>query len=196
MIDRPPSSGWYLMATGDLERELKAWREPDSEVPASDAVALTIEQALTIRAAGNLPDDEGRTLRLLLRVDRLEPGAVERERLRFEPDFHDAPSWRVAGSKPINVVPLVAPGSERPHAPDAWWDDPTMDEMERTWSRTGAVEGLLVPAEWRGFVFKTVASLRAAGRPVTVGSVVGSVSRWLGDPDVLELERALRDANR
>lgn len=184
------------MGTGDLERELKAWREPHRDVPASEAIALTIEQALSIRAAGNLPDEKGRTLRLLLRVDRLEPGAVERERLRFEPDFHDAPTWRVAGSKPINVVPLVAPGSERPEGLDAWWDDPTMDEMERGWSRTGAVEGLVVPAEWRGFVFKTVASLRTAGRPVTVDSVVGSVSRWLGDPDVRALERALRDANR
>ena len=55
--------------------------------------------------------------------------------------------------------------------------------------------GLRVPAEFRGFVFRTVIALEHAGREVTVDSVVESVSRWLSPEDVSKLAAALEEAN-
>jgi hypothetical protein len=183
------------MSAADLETELRAWREPTAAVPPSDAEALPIPDALTRRNAGNFPDRSDRSLRLVLVLDRVEPGLVERERLRFEPDYHEAPTWRREGSRPVNVVPLRAPGVEAGAPPDAWWEDETMAALEEEWRTTGSVSGLVIPGEWRGFVFKTVASLRAAGREVTVGSIADSVARWLAPSEVELLRRALEDAN-
>lgn len=183
------------MSPGDLEVELRAWRDPDAEVEPSHAEALAMAEALAYRDLGNLPDDLGRTLRLVLVLDRVEPGLMERERARFEPDFHDPPTWRREGSKPVNVVPLVSPAAAVSRPGDAWWDDPEMGAFEEEWRSTGSVAGLVIPDEWRGFVFKTIASLRASGREATVDAVVGSVARWLEPDDVERLHRALREAN-
>ena len=184
------------MSATDLEVELRAWREPGAAFPPSSSVALGTEEALSIRDDGNLPDEHGRTLRLVLIVDRSEPGLIERERLRFEPDFHEAPEWRREGSKPVNVVPLSPAGAGRREPLDAWWEDPAMGALEEEWRGSGAVAGLSIPEEWRGFVFKTISSLRAAGREVTVDSIADSVARWLAPEEVARLRTALRDANR
>ncbi|MGH2776681.1 MAG: hypothetical protein ACRDJT_14795 [Actinomycetota bacterium] len=61
--------GWYLMSTADLEREPTRWRAPETNVKSSNALRLTVEQALEVRDAGNLPDELDRTLRLILRID-------------------------------------------------------------------------------------------------------------------------------
>lgn len=188
--------GWYLMSTRDLELELRRWRDPGADVPPSNALPLGNEEALAYRNAGNLPDELGRTLRLVLIVDNTgELRALDRKRLAYEPDVHEPPRWRREGSRPVNVVPLRRPGVPAAAPPEGWWSDSVMGEYERSWRATGEVEGLRVPGEWRGFVFKTVAALRAAGRPVTVDTVVGSVARWLRPPDLERLERALRAAN-
>jgi hypothetical protein len=52
-----------------------------------------------------------------------------------------------------------------------------------------------IPGAYRGFVYKTVVSLRSAGRDVTVDSVADSVARWLEPARVAELRAALEDAN-
>ena len=183
------------MSAADLEVELRAWREPDADVPPSEAIAMSVEDALARRNAGNLPDEQDRSLRLLLVIEKVEPGHIERERRRFEPDFHDAPVWRREGSKPVNVVPLLLPGVAERNAPERWSDDPTMGKLEEEWSASGAVSGLVIPEEWRGFVFKTIASLRDSGRDVTVDSIADSVARWLAPEEAERLRDALREAN-
>ena len=178
------------MSTADLEIELKRWREPDADVGPSKAEPLSIEAALRYRNAGNFPDVDDRSLRLILHVaDATELSYLQQKRLEFEPDFHDAPTWRREGSKPVNVVPLrsaeVAGGGGR-----AWWDDPDVAALEDEWSRSGTVAGMRVPAEVRAFVYKTVLSLRAAGRPITPDSIADSIARWMS-PDETE---SIRDS--
>ena len=182
------------MSPQDVERELKRWRSDDDDVPPSAAQPLSIEQALAYRNAGNLPDELGRTLRLVLHVkDSSELSYLQEKRLLYEPDFHAAPQWRVEGSKPVNVVPLRASGivGAKRHA---WWEDPEVAQLEREWSVSGRVEGLAVPAEYRSFVYKTVLSLRAAGQPVTADSVADSMARWLSPKETEHIRAALRQS--
>ncbi|MGH2735274.1 MAG: hypothetical protein ACRDKZ_06830 [Actinomycetota bacterium] len=183
------------MSTADLERELARRRAPVPDLPPSNARPLEIEDALNFRNAGNLPDDFDRTLRLVLLIeDAAQLERLEAKRMRYEPDFLDQPTWRRAGSKPVNVVPLrvgeISPGARGP-----WWEDARMAELEAEWRRDGTAGGVRVPGEYRGFVFKTVAALSAAGRPVTVESIVGSISRWVPDEDAAAIAEALRAAN-
>lgn len=184
--------GWYLMSTDDLERELARVRDPDADTLPSNALKLTIEQALTFRNSGNLPDDEGRTLRLVLRVERAgDLRAFEAKRMLYEPDFHDRPRWRRPGSKPVNVVPLRAPGiAGEPSGP--WWDQPELKALEDEWRASGTVAGMPVPGAYRGFVHKTVLSLRAAGREITPDTVADSISRWLSPEETEQLRAALK----
>ena len=167
------------MSPRDVEIELKRWRAPDDDIAPSTAQRLSVDDAISYRNAGNLPDELGRTLRLVLHVrDASELSYLQEKRLAYEPDFHAAPDWRVDGSKPVNVVPLRDPqviGTKR----GAWWDDPDVAALEHAWSQTGRVEGLPVPAEYRSFVYKTVLSLRRAGRDITADSVADSIARWL-----------------
>jgi hypothetical protein len=187
--------GWYLMSVRDLEIELARWRGDAGAGPPSNALRLAIDEALTYRNAGNLPDASGRTLRLVLHVrDDADAARIHERRLEWEPDYHDAPDWRRPGSAPVNVVPLRDETGCLEHEV-AWWDDPDLAELEEEWRTTGAVAGLRVPASYRGFVYKTVLALRSSAIPITVESVVGSVSRWLGPDDAGELRRALEDAN-
>jgi hypothetical protein len=179
------------MSAHDLELELKRWRT-DETVPASGAEPLSVEDALAYRDAGNLPDANGRSLRLVLHVnDAAELSYLQQKRLQYEPDFHDAPTWRREGSKPVNVVPLrrddVAGAGGR-----AWWDDPDVAELEAEWSRSGTVAGMTVPAEFRSFVYKTVLSLRAAGRPIDADSVADSIARWLPPEEVEQIRTSLK----
>lgn len=179
------------MSAADLEIELKRWRNPGEAVPATGAEPLTTEAALAFRDAGNIPDDRGRSLRLVLHVnDAAELSYLQQKRLAFEPDFHDAPSWRREGSKPVNVVPLrrddVRGGGGR-----AWWEDPDVAALEKEWSATGTIAGMRVPAEVRSFVYKTVLSLRAAGREVTPASVADSIARWMLPEEAEQIRRAL-----
>ena len=192
MNDRPLAEGWYLMSARDLEIELRRWRG-GSGVEPSNAVALSSEDALSFRNAGNLPDGWGRSLRLVLIVSSAEDlGRLDQKRLSFEPDAHDAPKWRREGSRPINVVPLrtagVASSSLR-----SWEDDPDMAALEEEWSRTGTVRGIGVDAEVRGFVYKTVVALERDGREVTVSSITASLERWLDVVDVERVRAGLRD---
>lgn len=185
--------GWYLMSVKELERELARLRDPSQ--PPTDAPHLTIEEALEARAAGNVPDENGRSLRLVLHVSNVEDvRSLSRRRLEFEPDFHDEPTWRRDGSVPINVVPMRL-GPIEP-APDRdWWNEPDIAEPEAEWRRTGKVDDVRIPDGYRGFVFKTVLSLRAAGRPITVETILASVARWLTPEDVATLRDALHEAN-
>jgi hypothetical protein len=185
--------GWYLMSVHDLEIELARHRGEARPEP-TGSVALSIADALAFRDAGNVPDELGRSLRLVLHVSDESAAALHEKRLDWEPDFHDAPDWRGPGSMPVNVVPLrvdtarAAPGR-------AWWDDPELAALEKEWEATGVVAGVRVPAEYRGFVYKTVLSLQQAGRPMTVDSLLDSVARWLNAEQVEELRRALAAAN-
>ena len=91
--------GWYLMSTGELERTLRAWREGDAGLSVG-GFALSITEALAFRNAGNIPDEQGRTLRLVLVVeDNSDLESLSSKRLTYEPDFHSAPSWRRPGSR-------------------------------------------------------------------------------------------------
>ena len=182
------------MSTADLEIELKRWRNPGEDVPPSGTEALSIEAALAYRNAGNLPDESGRSLRLVLHVnDAAELSYLQSKRLAFEPDFHDAPTWRREGSKPVNVVPLrrsdVQGGGGR-----AWWDDPAVAELEREWSTHGTVAGMRVPADVRSFVYKTVLSLRSAGREVAPASVADSIARWMSPKEAEQIRQALEQS--
>ncbi|MEA2516558.1 MAG: hypothetical protein QOG16_396 [Actinomycetota bacterium] len=180
------------MSAADIELELKRWRDPDADVAPSGAEALSIEEALEFRDAGNVPDDRDRSLRLVLHVnDSAELSYLQQKRLLFEPDFHDAPTWRREGSKPVNVVPLRREGVEG-HGGSAWWEDPSVADLEEEWSRSGTVAGMRVPADLRSFVYKTVLSLRAAGREVTPGSVADSISRWMPPKEAEQIRQWLK----
>jgi hypothetical protein len=174
------SEGWYLMSPSSLERELRRVRNPDLDLPPSGAARLTIEEALAYRNAGNLPDGKGRTLRLVLVVQSPDDlASLDRKRLLYEPDFHS-----------VTVVPLRDPhlssGSPRP-----WWEEPELAALEREWEERGTVAGMRVPGAYRGFVYKTVLALRSAGVEVTPQAVCDSVARWLDEPDIDRLRKAL-----
>ena len=179
------------MSVADLELELRRARSGDATLPESNALPLSVTDALRYRDAGNLPDESDRSLRLVLHVaDAAELSYLQQKRLLFEPDFHDAPDWRRSGSRPVNVVPLRT-GSTSPAEPDdAWWEDPALAELEKEWSEHGTVAGLAVPSAYRGFVYKTVLALRAAGKEVTVDSVLASIARWLQPEDVERIRRS------
>jgi hypothetical protein len=186
--------GWYLMSTQELESMLRWWRESDTEECPVAAEQLTIEDAIAFRDAGNVPDEHDRSLRLLLFArDRDELLNLSMKRAHFEPDFHDAPTWRRKGSRPVNIVPLrmdVEAADDRP-----WWAEPELAAMESEWTSSGAIEGLRIPEAYRAFVYKTILSLRAGGRAVTVESVVDSVARWLAPEETAEIRSALQRAN-
>jgi hypothetical protein len=194
MTGPPPlREGWYLMSTADLEKELARRREPGSVAP-SEAVPLSIDAALAYRDAGNLPDERGRTLRLVLFARDLdEVRALGTKRLQFEPDYHAAPGWRRDGSAPVNVVPLRGP--DVAGDPSPWWESEDVAGLEAEWRETGRIAGLAVPAEYRGFVLKTVVSLRAAGIAVDVDTVAASLARWLAPEQVREVTDAIRAAS-
>ena len=183
--------GWYLMSTADLEVELARRRNPTGDHPASNAQRLTVPEALRYRDAGNIPDDLGRTLRLVLAVDNDDDLAnLHTKRALYEPDFHEAPGWRRAGSRPVNVVPLRAAdvqGRARP-----WWEDPRVAALEEEWRRSGRMAGLKVPGEYRGFVLKTVLALRDADLPVTGEAVANSIARWVPPHEAERIRAALR----
>lgn len=186
--------GWYLMSTSDLEQELKRWRSQDPGLPASGALPLSVPEALAYRNAGNLPDGSGRTLRLVLEVsDKEDLDTLSTKRLRYEPDYHDPPHWRQTGSAHVNVVPLRAP--EVSGDPRAWWDKPQLAALEAEWRATGTIEGLHVPGELRGFVYKTVLALKADGRSVNPDTVADSLERWLAPSEAAKIREALREAN-
>jgi hypothetical protein len=182
--------GWYLLSDREVEEILIAVKSGEAGEPPTPR--LSRDDALAKRNEGNLPDDEGRVLRLFLSFDDEGAGSVEQRRLLYEPDFHAAPNWRRPGSRPINVIPLGlrhAP-SDRP-----WWEDPDVAELEREWSSSGRVAGVVVPAEYRSFVYKTVIALRAADKEVSVGSISDSAARWLPERQAAELRSALDAAN-
>jgi hypothetical protein len=192
------------MSTSDLETELALERGRKVESARPNSVSISIEEALAFRDAGNVPDEHGRTLRLVLRASRPgNPDELQSKRLTFEPDYLNAPSWRRPGSVPVNVVPLLA--SETGNgAADAsatiptdrpWWDHPDLARLEDEWAATGAVDGIAIPAAYRGFVYKTVVELRSAGRAVTVDTITNSIARWTRADDVAEIRRALEAAN-
>ena len=174
------------MSTAELERALAAWRAGARS--AESGIPLSTEAAIEKRDEGNIPDDEGRSLRLVLFVDG-EP--LERKRLRFEPDFHDAPDWRREGSRPVNVVPLRSSTSP-PGDGGPWWEMPGVDVLEAEWRRTGTVVGIEVPAEYRSFVFKTVIALQDAGREVTPDAIDNSIARWLPADDDQRIRASLK----
>lgn len=192
----PLEEGWYLMSETDLERELIRRRSPDGQVPSSNALRLATEEALEYRNAGNLPDENERSLRLVLHMrDASELRSLERKRLLYEPDFHQAPEWRVAGSRAVTVVPLRV--SDIGAAPaEGWWEQPEVAVLEDEWAQRGTIGGVRVPPDYRGFVFKTVLSLRAAGKDVTASSIADSVQRWLPPDDASRIRSALEDTNR
>ncbi|MDQ4142286.1 MAG: hypothetical protein M3198_00835 [Actinomycetota bacterium] len=182
------------MSTADLEIELARWRG-GAQRPESNAQPLSVEEALDFRNRGNVPDELGRTLRLVLRIESdRELGSLDSRRLTFEPDFFRAPDWRRRGSRPVNVVPLrradVGGSGPRP-----WWEDPAMAEMEAEWAASGAVEGIRIPGQYRSFVYKTIALLRAADVEVTVTSISDSMARWLQPDQAERLRVVLEEAN-
>jgi hypothetical protein len=185
--------GWYLMSTTSLVRLLEAFRRGDETYEADDIEPLPVADALAFRNAGNLPDDQERTLRLVLRVDSKEDlHSLDERRLALEPDYLDPPAWRREGSKPVNVVPLRAAdvkGTARP-----WWDDPAAGALESEWQAAGVIDGVIVPGEFRSFIFKSVIALRQAGKPVTSESILGALERWLTADQVEEIREAFRRA--
>jgi hypothetical protein len=188
--------GWYLMSTRDLEVELALERNAGAPPEQSNALPIPTEEALAFRNAGNVPDELDRTLRLGLRISR--PGEVDElqsKRLIYEPDYLEAPSWRAPDSVPVNVVPLRTPDSSPSPEPGPWWDEPNLARLEAEWEATGRVAGVAIPATYRGFVYKTVLELQAAGRPVTVAAIADSIARWTGSAEAQEIRRALEEAN-
>ena len=186
--------GWYLMSTTGLERELAQFRHPQGEHRSSGVVPLSIEEALAFKHAGNMPDADGRWLRLVLHVgDTTALEDLNERRLLFEPDLHEPSDWRQPGSKPVNVVPLRSSPVGPPVAPKPWWEEPGIRELEEEWREKGTVAGLPVPEEYRGFVFKTVLALQAAGDPVTAERVADSIQRWLSPADAARIRAALLD---
>jgi hypothetical protein len=185
--------GWYLMNTHELELEIARHRGED--VPPSSAIPLSISEALAYRNRGNTPDGAGRTLRLVLHIqNRDELKKLGLKRIRFEPDHHERPDWRRPGSVPVNVVPLRVDELGPPHE-GAWWEDPELSELENEWRVTGMVAGIKVSGARRGFIFKTVLSLRAAGLAITPESVANSVARWVPQTEAVALRNELIAAN-
>jgi hypothetical protein len=193
-VSPPLEEGWYLMSVSELEQELARWRNPGTRTRPSTARRLSTAEALARRDSGNLPDEEGRSLRLVLHVDEVGASTLDAKRRHFEPDYHDPPGWRRPGSAPVNIVPLRVT-EPSPPATAAWFDQPELAALEREWRTTGAVGGLRIPDEVRGFVYKTVLSLRATGRAVTVDTVASSISRWTSPEDAERIRGALEDAN-
>lgn len=175
------------MSTTELENALAAWRRGGRSE--EFGIPLSIEEALARRDRGNIPDKDDRSLRLVLFVVD-EP--LERKRLRWEPDFHDAPVWRREGSRPVNVVPLRTAGSP-PGDTLPWWETPRMEALEDEWRRDGSILGIEVPAEYRSFVFKTVVALQEAGRDVTPDAIGNSIARWLQPDDVQKIRASLKE---
>jgi hypothetical protein len=183
------------MSTEGLERVLARWRGDRSQPP-GDVLKITVDEALAYRNRGNVPDERGRSLRLVLTVeDRDDLEELARKRLVWEPDYHSPPEWRREGSRPVNVVPLRRPGPPSTEVP--WWEMPGVKELDAEWRAHGTVGGLKTPAELRGFVYKTVLSLRAAGQQVTPDAVADSIARWLPHDEAeavrAELKRARKD---
>lgn len=189
------AEGWYLMTVAELEQELERFRAGPDAAPPSGAPRLSVAEALAYRNAGNLPDEHGRTLRLVLRIDSEDDlHALDDKRRRYEPDYLDPPLWRRPGSAPVNVVPLrsaAVAGRARP-----WWQDPEVAALEERWQADGTVDGIAVPAGYRSFVYKTVLQLRRAGREVTVDAVAGAIARWTSEADARLIRSALEEANR
>jgi hypothetical protein len=185
------NEGWYLMTSAEVERLLIAVRSGSPNI--EFGVPLPIDDALAYRNAGNVPDDAGRTLRLVL-YDDGGPGALVQKRLQFEPDYQEAPTWKVQGSKPVNVIPLRV-GERKTRTHEAWWEDPAMARLEEEWTKSGSIEGVRIPGEYRGFVFKTVVELRTAGKDVTPQAIADSVARWLSPEDAERVRDALITAN-
>ncbi len=186
--------GWYLMSTRDLERELARWRKPGADLPPSKARRLSVPVALAYRDAGNFPDEDGRTLRLVLLVDGPKKlSSLSQRRLLYEPDYHEAPNWRRAGSAHVNVVPLRT--SEVAGDPKPWWEDPQLAALEEEWHANGTVEGLRVPGPYRGFVYKTVIALKATNIPITADAVADSIARWVPSEEAARIRAALLEAD-
>ena len=189
------ADGWYLMSTQDLERELARWRAPESDVGESNALRVTIEEALEFRNAGNIPDEFDRTLRLVLRVeDSQDLERLAERRLEFEPDYQDAPTWRREGSRPINVVPLRRPGVA-PVSTAPWWEDAELAALEREFVEKCTAGGVRVPGQYRGFIFKTIVALRSQGREVTPETIADSIARWLPQESAARIARELNELN-
>lgn len=179
--------GWYLMSTPELEKALAVWRGGGRSE--EFGVPLSIEEALARRNDGNIPDEGGRSLRLVLFVGD-EP--LERKRLLWEHDFHDAPDWRREGSRLVNIVPLRTAGSP-PGDTRSWWETPQMEALEKEWRRDGSILGIEVAAEYRSFVFKTVIALQEAGREVTPDAIGDSIARWLQPEDAQKIRASLKE---
>lgn len=181
------------MSVRELERELA--RSKDPSLPPTGAPHLSKEEALALRSRGNVPDEDGRSLRIVLHVRSLEDvKGLSRRRLAFEPDFHEEPTWRREGSVPINVVPLrMGPIEAAPQ--ESWQDEPEVAALEGEWQTSGTIAGIKVPEAYRSFVYKTVLSLQGANLEVTVPAIVASVARWLPPDDVRNLRAALETAN-
>ncbi|MDQ3982304.1 MAG: hypothetical protein M3271_06440, partial [Actinomycetota bacterium] len=174
-------------------RELARWR--GGRPPSKDLIALDIDAAIERRNRGNIPDAAGRSLRLVLRIDTEQDlKGLDSKRLRLEPDFLDPPTWRREGSRPVHVVPLRAPGVA-PDVPRRWQEDPELAPLEWEWARTGTAAGLKIPADFRAFIYKTILALQVAQRDVTIEAIVASLSRWLDEAQVAEIDSALRKAN-
>jgi hypothetical protein len=190
------ADGWYLMSTADLELELARWRSPGTEGGTPNTRRLTTEQALEFRNAGNLPDELGRTLRLVLHVNQTQDLArLAERRLEFEPDYQDAPVWRREGSRPVNVVPLRRPGVA-PLSSGPWWEDDELAALEREFVESGSAGGVRVPGEYRGFIFKTILALRSQGREITPEAIADSIARWLPQESAARIARELNELNR
>ena len=179
--------GWYLMSTRELERALHSWRSGNRAE--EFGLPLSVEDAIAHRDAGNIPDAEDRSLRLVMFVDG-EP--LEQKRLRFEPDFHSAPQWRRDGSRPVNVVPLRTEDSPSGDGA-AWWDSPRVRDLEEEWRASGTVAGIVVPGDYRSFVFKTVIALQDAGEAVTPQSIGDSIARWVSREDAELIRESMKE---
>jgi hypothetical protein len=178
------------MSDRAVEAMLAARREGRDELP-EEALALSRDEGVEYRNEGNLPDEAGRTLRLLLVLEPGESSGVEAMRSLFEPDYLDAPAWRREGSRSVNVIPV---GIHEVTELSAWWDEEEMAAFETEWRARGTVSGVPVPGEYRSFVYKTVAALRRAGRVVTADSIAGSIARWVPPSAAAEVRRALIEA--
>ena len=173
------------MSTDELEQALSARRSGDD---GGFGTPISTEAALELRNSGNIPDEHNRSLRLVLFVDDVP---LDTKRLRYEPDYHDAPDWRREGSRPVNVVPLRTSASPKPE-PGPWWESSRVQNLEEQWRATGMVAGVQVPAEYRSFVFKTVIALQDAGRSVTPSTIGDSVARWLSPEDADKVRASLK----